>query len=202
MARLIDRVGPFRLELDGAQHPFETLLEAIVYQQLHGRAAATIFARVKALFGERRFPSPEEILQTRNADLRSAGLSRQKIAAIQDLARRAIDGTVPTHKEIRRLSDAQIIGRLTAVRGIGVWTAEMLLIFSLGRPDVLPVHDYGVLQGFALTYGRKELPKPKQLAEFGERWRPYRTAASWYLWQAVHLHRKKIADKKRGLKNP
>ena len=190
LARLMERAGPFRLELDGAETPFESLLEAIVYQQLHGKAAAAIFGRVKAVFGNGAFPAPQQFLDAKDETLRSAGLSRQKIAAIRDLAAKTIDGTVPTLEAIRQMRDAEIIERLVAVRGIGVWTAEMLLIFHLGRPDVLPIHDYGILQGHALTHGLKKLPKPKQLLKFGERWRPYRTVASWYLWQAVRLKRK------------
>lgn len=119
------------------------------------------------------------------ASLRKAGLSRQKIAAVRDLARKTVDGTVPTLAAARRMSDAEIVERLTSVRGIGVWTVEMFLMFRLGRQDVLPIHDYGIRRGFALTYRLKDLPKPQQVAEYGERWRPHRTVASWYLWRAA-----------------
>ena len=185
LARLMERVGRFRLEMQPAHSPFESLLEAIVYQQLNGKAAATILARVKNLFPLGRFPRPEEILKARDSALRSAGLSRQKIAALRDLAAKACDGTIPTLAAIRRMADAEIVERLTSIHGVGIWTVEMFLIFRMGRPDVLPVHDYGIRKGFALTFRCKEVPKPQEVAARGERWRPYRTVASWYLWRAL-----------------
>ncbi|HYP53136.1 MAG TPA: hypothetical protein VEQ42_06325, partial [Pyrinomonadaceae bacterium] len=157
----------------------------IVYQQLHGTAAAAIHGRVLALFGGRL--RPEDVLGARDEVLRGAGLSGAKLAALRDLAAKTADGTVPTLARLRRMPDEEIIGRLTQVRGLGRWTAEMLLIFSLGRPDVLPVGDFAVRKGFALAWGLKESPKPKELTEYGERWRPYRSVASWYLWRAVEL---------------
>jgi 3-methyladenine DNA glycosylase/8-oxoguanine DNA glycosylase len=186
LGRLIERVGPLRLRLY-RQNPFEALSESIVYQQLHGRAAAAIFARMVRLFHPRRFPRPEDLLEISDERLRSAGLSRGKTAAIRDLAAKTIDGTVPRMRDLKLLSDEEIVERLSAVRGIGRWTAEMLLIFRLGRPDVLPATDFGVRKGFARAYRRKEMPAPKELLAFGEKWRPYRTVASWYLWRAAEL---------------
>jgi len=193
LARFMELAGPCGLQLDDAGSPFESLVEAIVYQQLHGKAAETIFNRLKAIFAPERFPSPRLLLEVPEELLRGAGLSRQKMAAIRDLAAKTLDGTVPDLRAIRRMSDEEIIERLTSVRGVGRWTVEMFLIFHLGRPDVLPIGDYGVLQGFALTHRRKEMPKPKELGTFGERWKPYRSVASWYMWKAVHLDRAKKA---------
>lgn len=187
LARLVERVGETQLVLDECESPYESLLEAIAYQSISGKAAATIYARIKALGKNGACPAPEEILRARKSVLRKAGLSFAKIAAVKDLARKTIDGVVPTLEEAKRLSDAELVKRLDAVRGIGAWTVEMFLIFRLGRPDVLPIHDYGVQKGFALTYHKKAIPKPKELAAFGERWRPYRTVASWYMWRAVEL---------------
>jgi 3-methyladenine DNA glycosylase/8-oxoguanine DNA glycosylase len=188
LARLIERVGPFRLQLDPTPSLFHALSRAIVYQQLNGKAAATIFGRVCALFpragGE---PQPVHILRASDAKLRGAGLSGSKLLSLRDLARRVESGEVPSFDEVERMDDAEIVERLTAVRGIGRWTAEMLLIFNLGRPDVLPADDYGIRQGLKLALRRRELPSRKQVLARGERWQPYRTAASWYLWRAVDL---------------
>jgi 3-methyladenine DNA glycosylase/8-oxoguanine DNA glycosylase len=164
-------------------------VESVAYQQLNGTAAATILGRVKALYPQRRFPTPEDVLSTPDERLRGAGLSRAKTAAIKDIAKQTLAGVVPASRAISSLSDAEIIERLTVVRGVGPWTVEMLLIFTLGRPDVLPVTDYGVRKGFALTYRWKELPTPGELREFGERWRPYRSTAAWYFWRALELPR-------------
>ncbi|MGH9728367.1 MAG: DNA-3-methyladenine glycosylase family protein [Candidatus Acidiferrales bacterium] len=191
LARLIEKSIEFRLEIEEAQSPYEALLEAIAYQSISGKAAATIFARVKALGSalgaNGRCPTPQEILKLRKSALRKAGLSGAKILAAKDLARKTIEGVVPTLEDAQKMSDEELVDRLISVRGIGAWTVEMFLIFRLGRPDVLPIHDYGVQKGFALTYGKKEIPKPRELAKFGERWRPYRTVASWYMWRAVQL---------------
>jgi DNA-3-methyladenine glycosylase II len=187
LARLIERSIEFRLEIEQAQTPYEALLEAVTYQSISGKAAATIFGRIKALGANGRCPTPEEILRLRKQTLRKAGLSRAKIAAVKDLARKTIEGIVPTLEEAQKMSDQELVDRLISVRGIGAWTVEMFLIFRLGRPDVLPIHDYGVKKGFTLTYRRKAIPKPHELAKFGERWRPYRTVASWYMWRAVEL---------------
>jgi 3-methyladenine DNA glycosylase/8-oxoguanine DNA glycosylase len=199
LARIIAGYGPCHLQQETTQNIFEALLESIVYQQLNGKVAATIMARVKALFPEntkrirtRRglvdgFPTPEQILAASEKLLRSAGLSRNKMLAIRDLAAKTLDGTVPTIKQAHRMSDDELIERLVEVRGIGRWTVEMLLIFRLGRPDVLPVDDYGVRKGYAKMRKLADLPKPKELMAYGERWRPYRSVASWYLWRAAEM---------------
>ena len=186
LARLMDRVGPFRLQLKQTSSLFLALAEAIVYQQLTGKAAATIFARVRALFPRAHEGfTPEQILRVSDERLRAAGLSQGKLLALRDLARRAAAGEIPTLAQASALGDDELIDRLTHVRGIGQWTVEMILIFRLGRPDVLPVDDYGVRKGFSLAYRREELPKPKELAKIGRKWAPYRTVASWYFWRAT-----------------
>jgi 3-methyladenine DNA glycosylase/8-oxoguanine DNA glycosylase len=187
LAGLMKQVGSFALKLDECASVYESLLEAIAYQSISGKAAATIFARIKALGSNGCCPTPGELLRTRTQTLRKAGLSRAKILAARDLAQKTVDGIVPTLADAERMSDQELIERLISVRGVGPWTVEMFLIFRLGRPDVLPVHDYGVQKGFALTYRKRRIPKPKELLKFGERWRPYRTVASWYLWRAVEL---------------
>jgi DNA-3-methyladenine glycosylase II len=184
LARLIRKVGPCTLKLRN-RSPYESLVRSVAYQQLNGTAAATILGRVIKLYPGQRFPKPEDILATADEKLRSAGLSRAKVAAIKDIAAKTVAGVVPTKRAIAKLSEVEIIERLTAIRGVGPWTVEMLLIFTLGRTDVLPVTDYGVRKGFALTYGWKELPTPKELMEFGERWRPHRSTAAWYFWRAL-----------------
>ncbi|MEO8227977.1 MAG: DNA-3-methyladenine glycosylase 2 family protein [Gemmatimonadota bacterium] len=181
------RVGPFALRPRVTQTMFGALFESIVYQQLSGKAAATILERTRRLFLPKRFPTPQDILDAPEPLLRSAGLSGAKAASLKDLARHTIDGTVPTLARVRRMPDAEVVERLTTVRGIGVWTVEMLLMFRLGRPDVLPVGDLGVRKGFARVYRWKEMPAPLALAEYGERWRPFRSVASWYMWRALEL---------------
>jgi DNA-3-methyladenine glycosylase II len=194
LGALIDRVGAFTLRLDSAPSPFESLLESILYQQLHGKAAATIHRRVREYF--KGDPSPQALIGTPDEPLRAAGVSGNKIKAMRDLAAKTLDGTIPSHAAIRKMSDADILERLTEVRGIGPWTVEMLLIFRMGRPDVLPVTDYGVRKGYALTFMRvpktrpveaADLPKPDVVFKRGERWRPFRSVASWYLWRACDL---------------
>jgi DNA-3-methyladenine glycosylase II len=194
LGALIERAGPFTLKLDPLPSPFESLLESILYQQLHGKAAATIHRRVREYFGGD--PTPQMLLDTPDDPLRAAGVSGNKIKAFRDLAAKTLDGTVPTHAAIKKLSNAEIVERLTAVRGIGPWTVEMLLIFRMGRPDVFPVTDYGVRKGFALTFQRlpktralvaEDLPKPEVLLKRGKKWAPYRSVASWYLWRACDL---------------
>lgn len=165
--------------------PFDALAESIAYQQLNGKAAAAIWSRVRALYPRRKYLDPNLLLATPEKQLRAAGLSRSKIAALKDLAAKTIDGTVPSARVLSRMSDDEIIARVTTVRGIGRWTVEMLLLFELARPDVWPVHDYGVRKGFAKTFGKRKLPTPKQLMKFGEKWRPYRSLAAWYFWRAV-----------------
>lgn len=198
LAKLIDCAGPFTLRLQNTTSPFESLLESILYQQLHGKAAATIHRRMRDYFGGAD-PAPRLLLDTPDEPLRAAGVSGNKIKALRDLAARTLDGTVPVHGAIRKMSDAEIVERLTTVKGIGTWTVEMLLIFRLGRPDVLPVTDYGVRKGFALTFQRvpksraleaADLPKPDVMLRRAKRWAPYRSVASWYLWRACDLVKK------------
>ena len=185
LARVIQRIGPCGLEHVATRTPFRALVTSIAYQQLNGNAAATILGRVKALYPGKRFPSPEDLLATPEEWLRGAGLSRAKTAAVLDIARKTLDGVVPNRRIMSRLKDEEIIERLTVIRGVGSWTVEMLLIFTLGRTDVLPVNDFGVRKGFARTYGLEDLPKPAELLERGEKWRPYRSIAAWYLWRAA-----------------
>jgi DNA-3-methyladenine glycosylase II len=194
LGALIDRVGAFGLRLDAAPSPFESLIESILYQQLHGKAAATIHRRVREYFGGD--PAPQALIDTPDEILRAAGVSGNKIKALKDLAAKTLDGTVPSHAAIRKMPDADIVERLTEVRGIGPWTVEMLLIFRMGRPDVLPVTDYGVRKGYALTFMRvpksralaaEDLPKPDVVFKRGMKWKPFRSVASWYLWRACDL---------------
>jgi 3-methyladenine DNA glycosylase/8-oxoguanine DNA glycosylase len=182
LARVIDSVGPFRLQPMGASNIFAALARAIVYQQLNGRAAATIFARFCALFPGSD-PTAEQVLAISEDQLRGAGLSRSKLLSLRDLASKTVSGQIPTLAEIRHMEDDAIVERLTTVRGIGRWTVEMLLIFLLGRPDVLPADDYGIRKGFARAYARGELPGRKDVETYGLRWKPYRSVASWYLWR-------------------
>jgi len=187
LATLMRRAGPFRLRTNDLHSPMSALGEAIIYQQLTGKAAATILGRVQALAGRRGFPTAEDLRALSLPRLRSAGLSRAKAEALKDLAAKTLDGTVPRMARLRRMEDEEIIERLTSIRGIGRWTVEMLLIFRLGRPDVLPATDYGLRKGYARAFGLAELPAPRAIAERGERWKPFRTMASWYLWRAVEL---------------
>lgn len=186
LARIIDAVGPCCLELKKTPSLFVALAEAIVYQQLTGKAAATIFARLCALYPyAHRGPSPEQILRTPERKLRAAGLSGSKLLSLRDLARRTVDGRLPTLAQVQRMDDETVVERLSEVRGIGRWTAQMLLIFRLGRPDVLPLDDYGVRKGLAVALRTRELPTRAALEKRGARWTPYRTVASWYLWRAA-----------------
>lgn len=185
MRRLIEQIGPFSLKPKVRRSPFESLARAIAYQQLHDKAAESILRRFIALFPSRRFPRPDDLLAMDVRAIREAGFSRAKIMALRDLAVKTLDGTVPTGRMMTQLDDEAIVKRLTEVRGIGRWTVEMLLIFQLGRPDVLPVHDFGVRNGFRIGYRRATMPTPRQVFHYGERWRPFRTAAAWYLWRAA-----------------
>jgi DNA-3-methyladenine glycosylase II len=184
LAALIAETAQFHTDMHAAESPYEALLESITYQSISGKAAATIFNRIKALGSNGRPPTPEQMLKLRKPVLRKAGLSAAKILAVKDLAAKTISGVVPTRDRAATMSDEELVERLVSVRGIGVWTVEMLLIFNLGRPDVLPVHDLGVKKGWSVTYGKKHMPTPKELLAFGEPWRPYRTVASWYMWRA------------------
>ena len=185
MAALIKRSLRYNVKAGGLVRPFDALAESIAYQQLSGKAAATIWKRVRALYPRSKYLDPQRVLETADEKLRGAGLSRNKVAAIKDLAAKTIDGTVPTARALAKMSDEEIVARLITVRGIGRWTVEMLLLFDLGRPDVWPVDDYGVQKGFAKTFGKRKLPKPKQLMKLGEKWRPHRSVAAWYFWRAL-----------------
>ena len=186
LAAIIDTVGPFRMELKDSRSLFGALAEAIVYQQLSNKAAATIYGRVEALYPRATAGfTPRHILTTADEKLRGCGLSRAKVLAVQDLARRVASGELPTMEEAQALADADLIERLVKVRGIGRWSAEMFLMFRLGRPDVLPLDDYSLRKAYAKAFGKRALPSPQALEKAGEKWRPYRTVASWYLWRAL-----------------
>ena len=199
LARIIVKAGECRLQMETTQSIFEALLESIVYQQLNGKVAATILGRVKALFPDNsgrlrtrrglvaRFPTPQQVRDAAPELLRSAGLSQAKMLAIKDLADKTIEGVVPSARKAHSMSDEKLIEHLVQVRGIGRWTVEMLLMFRLGRPDILAADDYGVRKGFAKIHKLTELPKPKELLAYGERWRPYRSVACWYLWRAAEM---------------
>lgn len=185
MRRLIEEVGLCTLKPKVRRSPFESLARAIAYQQLHDKAAESILKRFVALFPGRRFPRPEDLLAMHMRAIRKAGFSRAKVLALRDLAKKTLNGTVPTGPVVNLLDDQAIIERLIEVRGIGRWTVEMMLIFQLGRPDVLPVDDFGVRNGFRIAYRRRAMPTPQHLLQYGERWKPYRTVAAWYLWRAA-----------------
>jgi DNA-3-methyladenine glycosylase II len=206
LKRLVAETRAFQIDVEEGQSPYDVLVEAIVYQSISGKAAATIYERIKALGENGRPPAPEKMLKLPTAKLRKAGLSGAKAAAMKDLAKKALSGIVPTHDEALKLSDEELVERLVSVRGIGAWTVEMFLIFRLGRPDVLPIHDLGVKKGWSVAYGKKHMPAPKELLKFGERWRPYRTVASWYMWrafeQAGHAFTNKIRARKPRKKKP
>jgi len=185
MRRLIRETGPCRLKPETRRPPFQSLVLAVAHQQLNGTAAGSILARFKQLFPGRRFPRAEDLGAVTDPQLRACGFSFAKIRAIRDIAEKPRSGVVPATRQIVKWSDEEIIARLTEVRGVGRWTVEMLLIFQLGRPDVLPADDFGVRSGFSAAYGRTALPKPRELMDFGERWKPHRTTAAWYLWRAA-----------------
>jgi DNA-3-methyladenine glycosylase II len=185
LARIIDRVGPCTLQPREEGTHFDEILRAIVYQQLSGKAAATIHGRILALFGGRP-PTPAELLATADEPLRAAGLSRQKLGYLRDLATRASDGEVPFDR-LHELGDAEIIESLTRVKGVGRWTVQMFLMFKLGRPDVLPDLDLGIQNAIQRAYGLRNRPTPKQVLELGACWSPHATIASWYLWRSLEL---------------
>ena len=184
-AALIRRVGPPRLGVERGRSPYEALVRAIAHQQLHGNAARAILGRFDALFPGDGFPEPDQVLAVPHDTLRGCGFSASKIAAIRDICEKTLDGTVPSRRASARLSDAALIERLTTIRGVGRWTVEMILIFTLGRPDVLPVDDFGVREGYRVLHGLDAQPKPRALAEIGEAWAPHRSLATWYLYRAV-----------------
>jgi DNA-3-methyladenine glycosylase II len=195
LAQMMEQTREFQLRMEATQSPYEALMRSIAYQSISGKAAATIFARVAALGSNGKAPTPEEMLKLRPQKLRKAGLSGAKVLAMKDLAQKTIEGVVPTMAQAEKMSDEELVERLVSVRGIGVWTVEMFLIFRLGRPDVLPIHDLAVKKGWSVVYGKKRMPKPKELLKFGERWRPYRTLASWYLWRAFERAGHKATNK-------
>lgn len=189
MGGIIEAAGPYKLKADLEGSPFQALAQAIAHQQLHATAANNILKRFIGTVGTGTFPTPQQVLAAPDSVLRAAGFSNAKTASLKDLAAKTIEGIVPTREELLALEDVAIIERLTQVRGIGRWTVEMMLMYQLGRRDVLPVDDFGVRNGFRLAYGLRKMPPPKALAAFGERWSPHRSAAAWYLWRAVELHR-------------
>jgi 3-methyladenine DNA glycosylase/8-oxoguanine DNA glycosylase len=185
MAELIARSRRYNIAPSLAIRPFDALAESIAYQQLNGKAAATIWGRVRALYPKKKYLDPKLVLATPDKKLRAAGLSRSKVAALKDLAVKTIDGTVPTARALAKMTDEEIIEQLVSVRGIGRWTVEMLLLFDLGRPDVWPAADYGVQKGLAKTFGKRRLPTPKQMIKLGKKFQPYRSVAAWYFWRAL-----------------
>ncbi len=185
MKRLIKAHGPCALVLESDRSPFAALASAIAHQQLHGTAAEAILGRFCALFPRGGFPTAQKLASVSDEQLRGCGFSGGKIAALRDLAAKTIDGTVPPRAAVAKLSDDELVERLTEVRGIGRWSVEMFLIFTLGRPDVLPADDFGVRSGYRIAFGLDEMPKPKELLAYGERWRPHATTAAWFLWRAA-----------------
>jgi DNA-3-methyladenine glycosylase II len=185
MDELIGRVGRCGLKPDRTEQPYQALVRAVAHQQLHGNAARSILARFSALYPGADFPSPAMVLATSETALRGVGFSASKVAAIRDIAANAAAGLVPTRRVAAHLDDATLIEQLTRIRGVGRWTVEMVLIFTLGRPDVLPVDDFGVRDGYRRLHGLDEQPRPRDLAAIGEMWAPFRSYAAWYLWRAV-----------------
>jgi DNA-3-methyladenine glycosylase II len=191
LRKLIRKHGKCSLKPEKRRSPFQSLVQAVAHQQLNGTAANTILTRFKKLFPGRKFPRPEDLAKVTDKQIRACGFSFAKIKAIRDITAKALDGTIPSSRQIVKLPDDEIIARLTEVRGVGRWTVEMLLIFQLGRPDVLPADDFGVRTGFRVAYKKREMPEPKALLAFGERWKPHRTTAAWYLWCAADAAKKK-----------
>lgn len=190
MRRLIKEAGPCIIAPRKIS-PYQALVRAVAHQQLNGTAAETILGRFTALVPGKKFPQPEHLRKISDETIRACGFSRAKLAAIRDIATRTESGQVPPLRSLAKLSDEAIIERLVECRGVGRWTVEMFLMFTLARPDVLPVDDFGVRNGYRLAYGLADMPKPKELLALGERWKPHRTTASWYLWRAVDLDRAK-----------
>ena len=186
-AALIAKVGPSRLAIDKQREPYQGLMRAVAHQQLHGRAAEAILGRVVALFPDHPFPPPDLFLARSDEELRACGLSAAKLLAMRDIAAKAASGWVPSRAAAARMENEVLIERLTALRGVGRWTVEMLLMFSLGRPDILPVDDFGVREGYRKLKKLDAQPKPKALGEIGKAWAPYRSTAAWYLWRAAEI---------------
>ena len=200
LAGIIERVGPCRLEVRSEGSHFDALLRSIIYQQLSGKAAATIHARLRGLFGDRA-PAPAELLAVSEEQLRAVGLSRQKLSYIRDLATKVESGVVPlTAEAIDHLGDDEIVDRLVEVKGIGRWTVQMFLIFRLGRRDVLPDLDLGIQNAIRRAYGMRRQPRPKDVLRIGAKWRPHASVASWYLWRSLDAERSQSADAKRSAK--
>ncbi|HTG00930.1 MAG TPA: methylated-DNA--[protein]-cysteine S-methyltransferase [Nitrospirota bacterium] len=176
---------PIEFRVRPEHSPYEVLVEAVVHQQLSPKAAAAILDRVAALYAGSRIPAPSDMVKTPDRRLRGAGLSRSKTKAVKDIAAKTVDGLVPPMHEMRSLSNETIIKRLASIYGVGRWTVEMMLIFNLGRMDVLPVDDFALRKSVARVYGMKAIPTPRQVSEIGEAWKPYRTVASLYLWNAM-----------------
>ena len=193
-AALIHRVGPPRLGVEKRRELYEALIRAIAHQQLHGRAAEAILNRFAALYPDQDFPTPDHVAATPDAALRGCGFSAAKLAAIRDICAKTLDGTVPSRRQASRLSDEALVERMTAIRGVGRWTVEMLLIFTLGRPDVLPVDDFGVREGYRVLFELDAQPKPRALAELARPWAPYRSYATWYLYRAVEEARRQAVS--------
>jgi DNA-3-methyladenine glycosylase II len=191
LRRLIREHGKCDLVPEKRRSPFQSLVMAVAHQQLNGTAANTILTRFKKLFPGRKFPRPEDLARVTDEQIRACGFSFAKIKSIRDIAEKTLNGIVPTTRLITKLSDDEIIARLTEVRGVGRWTVEMLLIFQLGRRDVLPADDFGVRSGFRIAYKKREMPAVKELLAFGEKWKPHRTTAAWFLWCAADAAKKK-----------
>lgn len=186
MADLITRVGPFELVLTDEWSPFQALVRSVIFQQISTHAGRAIQGRLFSLYDDSA-PEPDAVLQTTPEELRAVGLSQAKEKTIRNLAVHAADGTLPDRAAMEKLTDEEIIETLTLHRGIGIWTAQMLLIFNLGRPDVWPVTDLGIRRGYKIAYDLDELPMPSELRASGDRWKPFRSIASWYLWRANDL---------------
>jgi DNA-3-methyladenine glycosylase II len=201
MEKLIQEHGPCKLEHEPWRPPFQSLMQAVAHQQLNGTAANTILTRFKKLFPGRKFPRPEDMASVTDEQIRACGFSYNKIKSLRDITEKTLSGIVPSPRDIGKLPDEEIIERLMEVRGVGRWTVEMLLIFQLGRLDVLPADDFGVRNGFRIAYKKRAMPKPKDLLKFGKRWRPYATTASWYLWRAADGKRETKAKAKSKIKN-
>src|SRR5271167_4409530 len=191
MRRLIREHGKCALAPETRRAPFQSLVQAVAHQQLNGTAANTILTRFKKIFPGRRFPRPEDLAGVTDKQIRACGFSFAKIKSIRDITEKTLSGVVPSSRQIVKLSDDEIVARLTEVRGVGRWTVEMLLIFQLGREDVLPADDFGVRTGYRVAYQKREMPKPKELLAFGEKWKPHRTTAAWFLWCAADAAKKK-----------
>jgi DNA-3-methyladenine glycosylase II len=191
LRQLIREHGKCDLVPEKRRSPFQSLVMAVAHQQLNGTAANTILTRFKKLFPGRKFPRPEDLAKVSDEQIRACGFSFAKIKSIRDIAEKTLSGVIPSSRQIVKLSDDEIVARLTEVRGVGRWTVEMLLIFQLGRLDVLPADDFGVRSGYRVAYKKREMPKPKELLAFGEKWKPHRTTGAWFLWCAADAAKKK-----------